>query len=131
MRSRFLFSAAAICCAAWSAQAGVVASEPVRREMSIAPFGSFWIANPFGPIDITGSDIEHIVVTGTKTIYAADRDALNDARENCVVSFEGDDKVRLVRTITHAVPNAKCVVSYTVQLPRGSDVKISSKQGEV
>lgn len=132
MRSRFVFSAAVICCAAWTAQAGVVASEPVRREMSIAPLGSFWITNPFGPIDITGSDIERIVITGTKKIYAADRDALNDARENCVVSFEGDDKVRLVRTITRGmVPNARCVVSYTVQLPRSSDVKISSKLGDV
>ena len=131
MKSRLLVSAAVISCAAFSAHGGVTVSEPIRQEMSIAPLGSFWITNPIGAIEINGSDVERIVVTGTKRIFAADRDALEDARDSCVPSFEGDDKVRLVRTIIRPVPNARCIIDYTVQLPRSSDVKIHSRLGDI
>lgn len=118
-------------CVALTAQGGVSATEPFRRELSISSLGSFWITNPLGPIDVTGSDVERIIVTGSKTIFAADRDALSEARDNCAVSFEGDDKVRLVRTLVRQMANARCVVAYSVQLPRSMDVKIGTRDGDV
>ncbi len=131
MKSTLLFLIAAFSCVALAAQAGVKTSERVIHEMSIAPLGSFWIDNPLGAIDVTGSDIERVSVTAVRTVYAADRSALDDARENCVISWEGDDKVRLVRTLVRPVLNGRCTVEYTVQLPRSSDVKIAARAGDV
>jgi DUF4097 and DUF4098 domain-containing protein YvlB len=105
--------------------------EKVLQEMTISPLGGFWIDNALGPIDITGSDIERIVVTAVKTIAGADRDAIEDARVNCGPQFEGDDKVRFVRTIARPVARARCIVSYNIQLPRSTDVKIAGRQGDV
>lgn len=132
MRIRVLFAAVTICtAAAVYGQAPPPVSEKVLQEMSISPLGSFWIENPLGPIAITGSDIERITVTAIKTIAVTDRAALDDARANCVVSFEGDDKVRYVRTLVRPVPFARCSVSYSVQLPRSTDVKVAANLGDV
>src|SRR5438552_14356628 len=113
MKTRFLLIAVAFpVCTAVYAQAPVPSfTENIKQEMSIAPLGSFWIDNPLGTIEITGGDLERISVSAIKTVYAPDRTLLDDARSNCVLSFEGDDKVRLVRTIARA-PFSRCVVSY-------------------
>lgn len=118
-------------CAAAAANAGVVYKEPVTRELPMSVSGSFWIDNPLGTIDVSGRDGERALVTVVKTVYAADKSALDDGREQCVVSWEGDEKVRLIRTVVTQVPNARCTVAYTVQLPRSLDVKIGTKAGDV
>jgi DUF4097 and DUF4098 domain-containing protein YvlB len=132
MKTRLLLIAVAFpACTALYAQAPVPSfTENIKQEMSIAPLGSFWIDNPLGTIEITGGDIERISVSAIKTVYAPERTLLDEARSNCVLSFEGDDKVRLVRTIARA-PFSRCVVSYTVQIPRSTDVKIAGQNGDV
>ena len=132
MKSRAFFAVVVLGCVAFGAQAQAPpVYEKVIQEMSISPLGGFWIDNPLGPIDITGSDIERIVVTAVKTIAGMDRDAIEDARVNCGPSFEGDDKVRFVRTIARPVPRAKCTISYNIQMPRSTDVKIAGRLGDV
>jgi DUF4097 and DUF4098 domain-containing protein YvlB len=132
MKSRVLFAAALMSCAALAAQGQVgPVYEKVLQEMSISPLGGFWIENALGPINITGSDMERVVVTAVKTVAGNDRDSIEDARANCVVSFEGTDKVRFVRTLVRPVKDARCSVSYNVQLPRSTDVKIAGKLGDV
>lgn len=117
--------------AAVRADAGVMIKEPQSHELPISVSGSFWIDNPVGSIEISGRDGERALVTATKTVYAADRSTLDDAREQCTVSLEGDEKVRLVRTLVTQIPNAHCSITYAVQLPRSVDLKIGAKAGDV
>lgn len=131
MHSRSFFAIVSIAAALSAHAANVTSTDRVSRELPLAAFGSFWIDNALGSIEVIGADGDRAVVTAVKTVYAADRSILDDAREQCVVSMEGDDRVRLVRTIVRPVANSRCTVSYSVQLPRGADLKIAAKAGDV
>lgn len=131
MNRRVPFFILALATTVTAQAANLTVTERVVRELSISSFGSFWIDNVLGSIDINGSDGDRVVVTAVKTVYGATRSAITDAAQQCVVSWEGDDRVRLIRTLVRPVSNARCTVAYSVQLPRGIDLKIAAKAGDV
>lgn len=105
---------------------------PVVREFSIDPTGSVWIDNPFGSIDVIGGDGNVVSVTVVRSITAADPAAMKEAADAVVVSFEGDTKVRLVRTMMPASRSGRwsAAVNYVVRVPRSVAIKIGSKSAE-
>src|ERR1700710_612177 len=87
-----LLSAAQLCGATFATSSHVV------REFAIDPAGSVWIDNPFGSIDVVGGEGSVISVSAERTLTAPDQMTLKEATDNVAMSFEGDTKVRLIRT---------------------------------
>src|SRR3954449_10446783 len=79
--------------------ASFAVSNRVVREFPIDPAGSVWIDNPFGSIDVIGGDGNVISVTADRIITAPDAAMMKEASDSVAMSFEGDTKVRLIRTL--------------------------------
>jgi DUF4097 and DUF4098 domain-containing protein YvlB len=113
--------------------ASFATSSRLVREFPIDPAGSVWIDNPFGSIDVVGGDGNVISVTADRTLTAPDTVTLKEASDAVTLSFEGDTKVRLIRTLLPPMRNVRWVVAvnYVVRVPRGVNVKIGgSKSAE-
>jgi DUF4097 and DUF4098 domain-containing protein YvlB len=102
----------------------------VMRQLTIEPGGSVWIDNPFGSIDVIGGDGTLITVTADRSIVASDAVALKEAADAVVIAFEGDSKVRLIRTVMPALRNAHATIDYTIRVPKNVAVKIGSKSAD-
>ncbi len=111
------------------AAANVSATDTITRTMPLEIAGSFWIDNPIGDIEIVGTEKPGLRVTVTRTIVAADRDALRDGQEQTLISFEGDRNVRLIRTIVPRVRTSEwdSRVSYIISVPRTVHVRVAAK----
>ena len=113
--------------------ASFATSSRVTREFQIDPAGSVWIDNPFGSIDVVGGEGNVVTVNAERTLTAPDQMSLKDASDNVALSFEGDTKVRLIRTLLPPMRNARwtVMVNYVIHVPRGVNVKIGgSKSAE-
>jgi DUF4097 and DUF4098 domain-containing protein YvlB len=130
-RHRIGFAAALFVCVPLLA-ANVSYTERISKDFPMEAGGSFWIDNPFGNIDIIGSEGATVNVSVQKVVIGTNSEALKDGREQTQVLMGGDGKVRVVRTIipvTHD-PRWKSSVSYIVKVPRATHVKISSNSSE-
>jgi DUF4097 and DUF4098 domain-containing protein YvlB len=109
--------------------ASFATSNRVVREFPIDPAGSVWIDNPFGSVDVIGGDGNLVSVTVDRMISAPDALSMKEASDGIGLSFEGDTKVRLMRTILPPGRNARwsVAVNYVVRIPRSVNVKIGSK----
>jgi DUF4097 and DUF4098 domain-containing protein YvlB len=129
---RILIAVAALLPATQLFAATFAASNRVVREFAIDPSGSVWIDNPFGSIDVIGGDGNVVSVTVERSIVAPDAISMKEAADAVLVSFEGDSKVRLIRTVMPPTRNARwtALVDYTVHLPKSVAVKIGSKSAD-
>lgn len=109
--------------------ASFATSNRVVREFQIDPAGSVWIDNPFGSVDVIGGDGNLVSVTVDRMISAPDALSMKEASDGIGLSFEGDTKVRLMRTVLPPGRNARwsVAVNYVVRIPRSVNVKIGSK----
>lgn len=132
MRStiRISIAALALLSAAQLFGASFATSNRVVREFPIDPSGSVWIDNPFGSVDVIGGDGNLVSVTVDRVITATDQASMKDAADNVAVTFEGDTKVRLMRTILPPMRNVhwSVAVNYVVRLPRSVNVKVGGSK---
>src|SRR5204863_1728475 len=129
MRLRLLIALIALSAAAEAFGSGLVQAEGWTRELPVDPTGTVWLNNPYGSIDVIGTDDNKITVIVQRVVTAMDEQAMKDGRELCVTSFEGDSRVRLVRTMYPEPrdPRWSAVVNYTVRVPRALHVKIGGR----
>src|SRR3954471_10718260 len=130
---RTLIAAAVLLSSTQLFGASFAASSRVSREFPIDASGSVWIDNPFGSIDVIGSDTTVVSITAERTLTAPDNVTLKEASDAVALSFEGDTKVRLIRTLLPPMRNVRwaVTVNYVVRVPRGVNVKIGgSKSAE-
>jgi DUF4097 and DUF4098 domain-containing protein YvlB len=101
----------------------------VAREFPIDAKGTVLIDNPFGSIDVIGGEGTIVSVTAERVITAPDAVSMKDAADSVAVSFQGDERVRLVRTIWPTAHNARwsVAVNLVVRVPRSVNVRIDSK----
>ncbi|MDP9361003.1 MAG: DUF4097 family beta strand repeat-containing protein [Acidobacteriota bacterium] len=124
---RILIAVAALLPATQLLAASFAPGSRIVREFTIEPTGSVWIDNPFGSIDVIGGEGNLVSVTAERSIIASDRAAMKEAADAVMVAFEGDTKVRLIRTVVPPSRNAHVTVDYVVHVPRSVAVKIGSK----
>src|SRR5438552_1385773 len=107
----------------------LISTEKIEKLFPAESADSVWIDNPFGNIEVVGSDSPGLAITAIKTVTGPDRASLKDGSEQTVVSFEGDRNVRLIRTILPRVHNGPLTssVSYTLRVPRTVHVNIASR----
>jgi DUF4097 and DUF4098 domain-containing protein YvlB len=137
MNNRISIVAAALSLLIASAAAAgeVSATDRYAKELPIELVGSLWIDNPFGSIEVVGTESGNIKITATRLVIAVDKEALKEGREQTVVSFEGDQKVRLIRTLlppqlVGVPPRWKSSVSYSIHVPRSVSLKIGSRAAD-
>src|SRR2546427_2429414 len=131
MRPRLLFPALALF-ASIGAYAAAPQVEQFTRELPIDATGTVWLNNPYGSIDVFGTDEDKLTISVQRQITAIDDQALMDARRAVVITFEGDSRVQVVKT-RFPEPrdprwDARC--NYFVRVPRGINVKIGARTME-
>jgi DUF4097 and DUF4098 domain-containing protein YvlB len=102
------------------------------REFTLDVGGSFWIENPTGTIEIIGTDTPGLRVGCVKTVIADDPQSLVQGVEQTHVMMEGNQQVRIIKTVVPVVRAGKwrSSVAYTVRVPRSVHVKISTSSAE-
>ena len=131
MRTKTLLTCAAfaLLIPASSFAGAMTITERLVKELPMDSADSLWLDNPVGNIDIVGSEAPNLLATVLKSTTGVDDAALKEGSEQTVVSFEGDKKVRLIRTILPRVRSDRWTssVSYTIRVPRTAQVKIASR----
>ncbi|MGZ7033225.1 MAG: hypothetical protein ACXVIJ_14790, partial [Thermoanaerobaculia bacterium] len=129
MKQVSLFVLAAVM-AATSALAAANVTEKSSFEYPLDPDGSVWIDNPFGNIEVIGSDSPSVAVSVVKITRGVDQAALAEGRAQTVLATRGDHRMRQLGT---AIPDAtarslrwQSFVSYTIHAPRTAHIKVSS-----
>lgn len=105
------------------------ATEKFTTEYALDRDGSVWIDNPFGNIEIVGTDAAAVSVTVIKVTRGVDAGALRAGRTLTQLFTRGDNRIRELRTIVPDAPrtmNWQSFVSYSVHAPRNAHIRISS-----
>ena len=112
--------------------ANLSATERLTKELPLNIDGSFAIDNPFGNVEIVGSDQPGLSITIVKMTSGVDKAAVQDAREQTQIVLGGDERMRVIRTVLPAVRPSRWSsnVSYTIRVPRSVHVKVSSNSAE-
>ena len=106
--------------------------DQVTRELPIESTGTLWLHNPYGSIDVIGTDDDKMTITLQRQVTASDDQAMKDARQTVLFGFEGDSRTRVVRT-SYPEPHDPrwiAVCNYIVRVPRTVSVKISARAME-
>jgi len=131
MRSRILLTCAAVALLipAGTFAANVTITERFVKELPMDSADSLWLDNPVGNVEIVGSESPNLLATVLRTVTGVDQAALKEGSEATAVSFEGDRKVRLIRTILPRVRSDRWTssVSFTIRVPRTAQVKVASR----
>ena len=92
--------------------------------------GSLWIDNPFGNVEVVGIDGSTVSVQVVKLTTGIDRAAISEGRQQTVLSFRGDERVRELRTIIPEPPNRtmrwQSFVTFTIRAPKTAHLKVST-----
>jgi hypothetical protein len=128
MRPRIFFPVFALF-ASFGAFAATPQIEQFSRELPIEATGTVWLNNPYGSIDVTGTDDDKLTITIQRQITAMDDQALSDARRAIVFTFEGDARVQVIKTRFPEPrdPRWVAVCNYFVRVPRSVNVKIGAR----
>ncbi|HVR41295.1 MAG TPA: hypothetical protein VMU84_19530 [Thermoanaerobaculia bacterium] len=111
----------------------VTKSERFVQDLNLLTGGSLVVENPFGDILIVGADKPGMHAVVTKTMIGVDDDAIGEAREGTELRAAGNEKTRVLRTIAPLIrsPRWSAKVSYQIQVPRTTNIRVSSNVGDV
>lgn len=122
-----LIAAAALVFPAALTAANQSAATRFTKEYTLDIGGEFWVDNPIGDIEIIGIDEPGLKITAVKNMIGADAAALKEASEETQLTIDGDQRVRVIRTVLPAVRNRwSSSVMYSVRIPRTVNVKVAS-----
>ena len=116
--------------AAGSAVAQVIVTDPLEHEFAIVAGGLVVIDNAFGNIHVSTHNAAKAVVSADRVIHAVDGNAVAEARNAVQRVVEGNDKLKILRTVQPPGMNARwsAQVNYRIMLPRNVNLKIQSQQ---
>jgi len=108
--------------------AGVQSSDKVTKELPILLGGTFVLDNPFGDIDIVGTDDNKVVLVAEKIIRGMDKDALEEGQAQMQIAIGGDIRQRVVKTLLPPIHSSRWSGSmkYVVKVPRTVHVNVAS-----
>jgi len=134
MRTRFPFIIVIALVAATAAYgaSNFGGTETVKADLPIAPDGSVWIDNPYGNIDVVGTDDDFVTLIAQKIVRGADDAAVAEARQQTQILTSGDERVRVFKTQLPPLRNARwsSSVNYVVRVPKAILVKIASQSAD-
>jgi DUF4097 and DUF4098 domain-containing protein YvlB len=129
---RCVATVVALFCATFASAAKFGATERFVREFHLKNNGSLWIDNPFGNVEVVGSNVANVTVTAEKTVTGIDDAALREAIDQTQLTTTGSPQTLIIRTLLPAVRTARwmSVVHYTVSVPSTVRVRIESQMSE-
>ncbi len=134
MRSRkpFLVAVALLLCAAAAWPTTFSRTERYTRDFQIDPEGTLWIDNPYGNIEIVGTDSPVITLSAEIAVQGTDGSAIKEGRELTQIYTTVNRQTLVVKTATPLVhsPRWASSVAYTARVPRTLQVKIFSQMSD-
>ena len=105
---------------------------PITKIVPIDIAGTLWVDNPFGTLEISGVDGTNATITAIRTTIATDHESMVEARDNTVLSFEGDAHQRIVRTLIPPRRSARwsSSVKYMISIPRTVHVRVATMSAD-
>jgi DUF4097 and DUF4098 domain-containing protein YvlB len=103
-----------------------------EQRFTLAPGGSLVLENPFGNIDIVGSEQPEIVVITITTISGVSNAAVDEGRRQTTLAAGGDERTRILRA-TVGPGNGRewsSTVEWRIRLPRNAHVRVASRVSE-
>ena len=121
--------------AAWfakyqDARSGPESIETVTRTFTVGPTGALDIFNLAGPIVVTGTDGDQIVVTAVKRVRGRAEHAKAQLDAIAIDIQEMGGRIE-VRTVARRTKQLSTWVDYTVQVPFGTSVSARSLAGDL
>ena len=115
-------------CAASLHATPVVSTERFTKELPAFLGGTFALDNPYGDIEVVGTDDTKIVLIAEKTVSGRDKAAIDDGAEQTQLVVGGDARSRLIRTILPPIHSGEWTssVKYIVRVPRTIHLNITS-----
>src|SRR5689334_13473916 len=86
--------------------ATITATDRSAYEYALDADGTLSVDNPFGNIEISGSDAPSVVVTVIKVTHGVDQAALAEGRAQTQILTRGDQRVRELRTVIPDAPRS-------------------------
>lgn len=129
---RWLATVVALLCATVASAAKFGGTERFVREFHLNRKGTLWIDNPYGNVEIVGSNVGIVTVTAQKTVTGIDDAAIREAIEQTQLTTTGSPRTLIIRTLLPAVRTRRwtSVVHYTVSVPSTVQVKIESQMSD-
>ncbi len=133
MKIRIKLAALALLVSMPALAGNVTVVDKSTQNFPVDALGSLWIDNPIGSIDVIGTDQSSLVSTVVqRTITGVDQAALREGREAVAISYEGDNNVRLIRTVLPQMRSNRwnASVAYTIRVPHSLHIKIATKTAD-
>ncbi len=124
-----LFAAVVLFCAATAWPATFSKTERYSKDFQIEPDGTLWIDNPFGNIEIIGTDSPVITLSAEIALQGVDAAAVKEARDLTQIYTTINRQTLVVKTATPVVHNPRwfASVAFTARVPRTMQVRILSQ----
>jgi DUF4097 and DUF4098 domain-containing protein YvlB len=105
-------------------------TERFSFEYPLDADGAVWIDNPFGNVEVIGTDTNSVAVNVVKLTRGVDQAALLQGRTLTQLATRGDHRMRELRTAIPEVPARtlrwQSFVTFAVRVPRTAHIKVSS-----
>lgn len=107
-------------------------TDQFARDFPFSVAGSLVVENPFGNVEVLGSDEPGLSVTYQKVTRSADKAALTEGREQVKVLIDGDQRTRFIRALMPATRGTRwsSVVNLTIRIPKSAHVKVTTNSSE-
>lgn len=127
-----ILAAALLLCAtaAWPATFGK--AERYSKDFQIEPDGTLWIDNPYGNIEVIGTDSPLITLSAEIAVQGADDAAVKEGRNFTQIYTTINRQTLLVKTATPLVHSPRWVstVAYIARVPRTTQIRIVSQMSD-
>lgn len=128
MKTTRLLLALLLFTAADLSAANVKSQQRFDQKWTLSPGGSLVLNNPFGSIEIIGTDSPDVTAVVLKTIIGVDQAALNEGADKTELRVGGDERTRVITTILPQArsPRWSSTVDYQLKVPKSVHVSIGA-----
>ena len=112
--------------------ADVMVTDKFEKALPMNFGGSVTIENPYGDVEVIGTDESRVSWTAERVIRGVDREAIEEARQRVQLRMGGEERSWVLRTLMppFAAGRWAASVKYTVRVPRTVDVIVGTRSGE-
>ena len=134
MKARLHIVAAAFVLAATgiASAAEFAVTDRLTREITLDVGGSFLIENPYGNVEIVGTEAPGLTIAAQKLVRGVDKAAIEEGRAQTELAIGGDSGFRVVRTLLPATRSERwtSAINYQIRVPRTVHVKVATHSSE-
>lgn len=125
-------AALALAMADFAVAAEFAVTDRLTREVTLDVGGSILIENPYGNVEIIGSEAPGLTIAAQKLVRGVDKAAIEDGRQQTELAVGGDSSFRVIRTVLPVARNGRwsSAMNYQLRVPRTVHVKVATHSSE-